>query len=192
MTVWNDIVGVLQQYVFPVVGTVVTTGLPIVTPYVISRIGSRFADLRDMIQKRLDVIDYSVEHRITQINTKLNNMITRTELRDVITSEVSKITAPIIEELVLTREILATVVDNSRIPTDVKERLKNTQGGVKKTVEDLNAIIDKHNEDNQTLQSKIDALESKVALLEREKELLKTVKVEKPKNQKKKRKEKTW
>lgn len=192
MEIWNSILNVLQNYVFPVVGTVMTTVLPIITPYVIARISAKFTGLQDTIKKRLDVIDTDLEHKVLGIGSRINNLITREDLAGVIANEVSKIVAPIFEELTVNREVLATVVDNSRIPSDVKNRLKKAQDGSKGIIENLNAIISHKDIEIATLKDEKDLLQAQIFALTQKNTVLSGEIEQSKKTIGKKKKEKAW
>lgn len=123
-TAWDGFVSFLSLHVLPIVNTVLATVVPIITPYVISRVSSRFAALRDNLDIKLQGLSTKVDSRLDAVEARIKNTLSLPEVKQTVDTEITRIITPVLGELENVRNILSIIANNSRIPQDVKEQVK--------------------------------------------------------------------
>lgn len=159
----QGIVDVLSAYVLPVLNTLVITVIPILTPYVISRVSSKFGDLSSMLTVKMADIQSRNESKMADIRESVNNLAD-------IPTQISKLIQPISQQVQVLQDEITIVVENSRVPSDVKTRLKGITDNVKKANEEYNDTLTKQSVQIADLTAQVKALTDKMLAGEKEKD----------------------
>lgn len=118
---WNDIISFWNTQVNPILTTLLATVLPIVTPYVVSRISTKFTDLKALIATSINTAVNNFSTKFIGLESEVRVLTKRFEEIDV---QFNRKLLPIVESQNTVISILLAIANNSRIPAEVKDNIK--------------------------------------------------------------------
>lgn len=118
---WNDIISFWNTQVNPILTTLLATVLPIVTPYVVSRISTKFTDLKALIATSINTAVNNFSTKFIGLESEVRVLTKRFEEIDV---QFNRKLLPIVESQNTIISILLAIANNSRIPAEVKDNIK--------------------------------------------------------------------
>ena len=154
---WIDsISGFVQNYVLPIANTLIITVGPIVTPYISSRISTKFNNITALIKN--SILDVQ-----TKVSAEVSTLEKKVDVLSSIPAQFGAMLAPVFAKQDELLDILMIVADNSRIPDEVKKSIKNLHDTNMATANSANEYLAGQQKKIDDLQSELKALAAALA-----------------------------